>query len=285
MNAQKFWFKFVFDADRDNGQWPGQILGNGLCGQFVFPLSFSGWWCTMKMGSALARQRVVRVIKATYTTDPNDDMAWKALVADALALGNVMAQLSNGWSTGLAGFSLMCAWFFCALFSMFVNTEYYDALATSGAEDGFPRSMCIFMLIFSTCSPLLIAKDVAKTSSKCDELMDKLNDLGIKHHVRIDWLETRLQRLHRSQGLGFVIFGLVLDQRVLGTLAVALGGGLVTVITWVLAMSEAVVATNTAGGACGMDAATQQKVAAYARDLLRNDTCAFSMNVSFAGGL
>jgi len=125
-------------------------------------------------------------------------------------------------------------------------------------------------------------KDVALTSSKCDELMDKLTDVGIKYgekqHVRVDWLETRLRRPHHSQGLGFVIFGMVLDRRSLGKLAFAIGSGLGTVITWVLALSgDATAQVVDVGGVCGMDAAQKVDVQRYARLLLANASCALNV--------
>ena len=96
-------------------------------------------------------------------------------------------------------------------------------------------------------------------------------------HARIDWLETRLRRLHNSQGLGFVIFGLVLDQRVLRTLAAAIGGGLITAVTWVLALSNETVLVTT--GACALGKEQEEELTRYARLLLANASCV--LNVTY----
>ena len=230
----EFWWFFnsgcwpwLFSADKPFG-WldAGKWIGDLICGNFVYPLVWSGWWCTMKMG----------------------------------------------------------------FFSMFVNQPYHDAAAAHKLQNpdfngGIGRDFTRNMMIFCCAAPLLIANDVAQTSSKCDELMmmmmSKLNDLGIKHgekhHGRIDWLETRLRRLHHSQGLGFVIFGMVLDRRSLGKLAFAVGSGLITVITWALALSGETVVAASPPGACGLDAAQQLQVnefaTRYAHTLLANATC------------
>ena len=255
--------------------------GNVLCGHLIFPLSFSGWWCTMRMGSALARRRVMRVVTAVENTDPNDADAWQSLVADALELDEVMGQLSAGWGMGLAGFTTLMFGWFGAMFCMFINKPYFAAIAATGADSVLRQELIVFMMVFTSCAPLLIANDVAQTSSCCDLLLSKLNDLGIKHgegcHARIDWLETRLRRLHNSQGLGFLIFGLVLDQRVLRALAVGLGGGLITAITWVLALSNETVLVTT--GTCALAKEQEEELTRYARLLLANASCV--LNVTY----
>ena len=49
--------------------------------------------------------------------------------------------------------------------------------------------------------------------------MAVLHAVGIKHgpehHVKIDWLESRLRGLNKGQGLGFVLGGTVVDKGVL----------------------------------------------------------------------
>jgi hypothetical protein len=144
MNASAFWVNFVFakvmssehnfDATTDN--LVGELMGNLVCGHIVFPLSFSGWWCSMRIGSTLARRRVLRVMQAARSADPKDESAWRRLVADALELDTAMGRLSAGWSVGLAAFTCLCGGLFCAMFCMFVNRPYLDAAAASGVEDG-----------------------------------------------------------------------------------------------------------------------------------------------------
>ena len=72
--------------------------------------------------------------------------------------------------------------------------------------------------------------------------MDALNDVRIKHkkaaHLQIEWLETALSRLHHGQGLGFQVGGTVVDRRTLRNAVVAIGGGLTTIVTTLLALSD-----------------------------------------------
>ena len=61
-------------------------------------------------------------------------------------------------------------------------------------------------------------------------------------------------------------------------IGIELGGGLVALVTFLLAFESAPAAGAGAGG-CALDAAQQRKVEAYARDLLANATCA--LNITF----
>ena len=281
-NMPNFWVQFVFKAGltSDCGikadmadvpcwyEWFVQLLGNFLCGHFVFPLIWSAWWCTMKMGSALARQRVMRVIASAKKIDPNDIEAWKVHFADALALNGAMARLSRGWSTGLVGLTATSAFMFTSALIIFVNKP----------KNHTGAAVSMFIL---AGFPLLLWNDVTQTSSWCDKLMVKLNDSGIKFgekcRVLIDWLETRLRRLHQSQGLGLVKFGMVLDQRVLDALAVAIGGALITIITWVLALSDNTAVLGAGTEACALPQSYVQGIKGMMID--RNASCSYN-NVS-----
>jgi len=66
----------------------------------------------------------------------------------------------------------------------------------------------------------------------------------------------------------------VLDRKTLAKLAIAVASSLSTLISIVLALMQ----PPTSGGvACGLDAAQQLKVEPYARDLMKNSTCALNV--------
>ena len=60
---------------------------------------------------------------------------------------------------------------------------------------------------------------VLQVSSSCDDLLDQLNAisfLGDEHHRdRCTHLRHSLTHLNRAQGLGFEVFGTVIDRRML----------------------------------------------------------------------
>ena len=76
---------------------------------------------------------------------------------------------------------------------------------------------------------------VLQVSSSCDDLLDQLNAisfLGDEHHRdRCTHLRHSLTHLNRAQGLGFEVFGTVIDRRMLVKVAFAMAGSAGTVVT------------------------------------------------------
>lgn len=204
----------------------------------------SAFMYTNMLAATLARDSVTEVVKATRQSDPTDKEAWiKDVAKPALALEETLAILSRGWGRGFLGIILM-VWsgaFFA--FCQGVNKPRVAQIAYMRGETGNESHIANF--IFSTLLsllPLLFLTDVASTSNRCDHLLDELNNLrktfGPRCNEEITWLETSLVRLNRGQGLGFTIGGVVIDRRFLKNLAMAIGGGMTTLITAVIALSE-----------------------------------------------
>eukprot|EP01045_Picozoa_sp_COSAG04_P012067 COSAG04_NODE_798_length_10234_cov_8.130735_3_plen_492_part_00 len=199
---------------------------------------------TNMLAATLARDSVTEVISASRESDPSDKEGWMESVAKpALRLEQTMDTLSRGWGRGFLGVTCM-AWsaaFFA--FCQGVNQPRAAQIAFMRGElNNQSQTMnFVFSGIFALF-PLLFLTDVASTSNRCDQLLDELNDLrkkwGPRCNEEITWLETSLMRLNRGQGLGFTITGIVIDRRFLKNLAMAIGGGMTTLITAVVALSE-----------------------------------------------
>ena len=87
--------------------------------------------------------------------------------------------------------------------------------------------------------------DMATISSMCDQLQDMINDFGLRPmscadadsvHRRTFPLLTTLRSMNANQGLGFVVYGTVVDRRTLSRAVVAVGGFLGTVVPVVIAL-------------------------------------------------
>ena len=112
----------------------------------------------------------------------------------------------DGFGPGLLGFLMGI---FAGTVGMFANALNDEANALSEAEKGWtPGTAGNLMFALASTIPLLgllLAVDLATTSSRCDLLMDELNNAGIRNgpeqHLTIDWLEIRLRRLNSGQGL------------------------------------------------------------------------------------
>ena len=118
-----------------------------------------------------------------------------------------MELLSDGWSGGLAAFGTQLWLIALANFTMAINAPFcagFDAIFWApllGLPRGFSLIFFIVLTAVFTAMPLLMAKDVAHTSTYCDLVMDELNEARAKHgpegHLKIQWLESTLKQLVR----------------------------------------------------------------------------------------
>ena len=111
---------------------------------FVFPVFVSGWWASMGFGSSLARMRVQKVIDAVKKADPADTEQWEAVSKQALDLDDTMRKLSDGWGTGLLGFTLFC-WFVCT----------WELISIMHALNACPNSLYLRFQVSATSFKLL----------------------------------------------------------------------------------------------------------------------------------
>ena len=77
--------------------------------------------------------------------------------------------------------------------------------ATNSSPPGTQRNVALVATAIYIMLPLLLALDVAATSTYCDLLVERLNDMRAKHGPesddKITWLETTLLRLVRLRFL------------------------------------------------------------------------------------
>jgi len=78
----------------------------------------------------------------------------------------------------------------------------------------------VFAILFVSFSPipLVILWPVAELGTSCDDLMNELNDVrsdGLRYEdgYKVESLRSYLMDLNTGQGLGFMLFGTVLDRR------------------------------------------------------------------------
>lgn len=174
----------------------------------AIPVGLMGWWTSMYTASCLCRDDIVEVIKKVRSVEPSSDK-WNGQVAQpVLELIDKMKLLSNCWSGGLVGIGGVCWLWALAVFVQAINEPWCKALdETYGQTPGTQKKLCILMTVCMSLFPFLLAKDVADTSTWCENLMEELNDARSNHgpesHLKIQWLETTLKQLVRSTYLLF----------------------------------------------------------------------------------
>lgn len=119
-----------------------------------------------------------------------------------------MDKLSAGWGNGLLGFCMFCFLMCVSQLALMLDSEWCagaDQHQQAMAVLGSWRNMMMFFVVALALMPLLLAMDLATTSSLCDKLLEELNSAGIRHGVEryptIDWILHSLERLNAGQGL------------------------------------------------------------------------------------
>ena len=169
---------------------------------------------------------------------------------------------------------------YCENMDLFVNAPAGPTCPVVGgpAAHGCQARMNVLMSAIFAPVPLLVAANVAATSSRCDLLMDALNATAIVHgescHLRLDYLIRALSRLNRGQGIGFVVCGIVLDRKRLRSLAFAIASGLSTLFTALLALRDDA-PQHAAADACVLSESEGDII----RSLLSGRDCAFNMTL------
>eukprot|EP01052_Picozoa_sp_SAG31_P048109 SAG31_NODE_9920_length_1210_cov_1.189919_1_plen_331_part_10 len=136
----------------------------------IMPIIFSGWWASMTTASCLCKGNIVGVIMKVDSTDPADGAAWdEDVVKPALALVESMETLSRGWSSGLLGLGAFLGLNGLGWFINVMNPEWTDGQDSSnGWAPGTTRTICLSWTVFCVFLPLLLATNIATTSSRCD---------------------------------------------------------------------------------------------------------------------
>ena len=212
----------------------------------VLPAIMTVWFLSLRFASAVARQEATNVLRAATTVDPTDSATWDAKVQrPAFELEHLFRSVSEGWGRGLFGLALSFWGMALGIFANVVNAPYLAAHDSDYGPDGTLHRYLLIIAIVAAI-PVLLAADIAATSSRCDLLSDSLNAVAISHgpecHLRLDYLETRLRRMNRGQGLGFRVFGVVVDRRLLKNCVIGIAGGMTTLVTTLLALAEQPVA-------------------------------------------
>lgn len=265
------------------------LLLLGLPPFLVFNLSATVWLLSFRYACAVVRDAVTTVIYSATTVSPLDVEAWNAqVVKPAFELNQSFQLLSKGWSTGLAG---LCAGMWTVAFGLIFNIlnpaylQGYDR--EYGSAPGTLLRTNLILMSVVTPVPLIICMDVATTSSRCDLLLEATNASAIAYgkecHLEVAYLEDRMRGLNKGQGMGFKVGGVILDRSTLKSLAIAIGGGLTTFVTSLLAYTEETAHADqharTLSETCGGCNLTVSDVAIIA-DIFDGRDCNWNMTIN-----
>lgn len=201
----------------------------------------------MKVGVVLAEREVEDVIAQTtpqnvVAADPERWVAKVAAPATRLAT-QTMKQLSEGWGSGTGAAAVIMG---VASLVQFVRTVHTIIISVAAGELAVWTVLRTFAsMCVAAMAPFLLASDAAAVSTRCDVLRLTINDLRLDYssdaqsktiHERTYPLQLTLAELNHGQGLGFLIFGHVIDSKSLRNLLIAVLSFYSTAIPLILAL-------------------------------------------------
>ena len=144
------------------------------------PIAFAIFWPTMRVACARVRHDAVRTIQAVKQSDASNAVAWSRVEQSALELHRSMQALSAGFGPGLTAMAGFCWLWALAFFCNAINTPFHlgrdEIVRRSGQDNMFGSNQNGFLMFVCILTPLpvLVAMDVAATSTQVDSLMEAL---------------------------------------------------------------------------------------------------------------
>ena len=250
------------------------LAGDGLT--VIYCLASYGWWClavpiafacffSMKVCARLACFRITTVRRSCALFEPGT-AEWEThvVVATRELINSVLYTLSSTF-----GNFVVCACL--VLWSMALYHLCYGLIAREDAGYGWLSEFVLCCVFLS--APLFVFYDLAVSGTECDKLVAALNDKRIaeptdENHTNILKLELMIKQLFKGQGLGFNVYGIVLDKAYFASLFAKMLGLGVTAIGSLLALAHA---SSEPTADCAPTALQLQIVHA----LFTNGTCAY----------
>jgi hypothetical protein len=140
-----------------------------------YPIALA-WYFSMRVAVVLSADQVMRVVRNATRETLADASEWKSKVAKPainLATGT-MEHLSNGWGAGTGTTAALCAWISLANFVGIVHN-------ISTGEDLSESKGKLAGCAISAIAPFIVAFETANVSTRCDLLMQAVNNL------RLEW--------------------------------------------------------------------------------------------------
>jgi hypothetical protein len=252
--------------------------GSILQGIFVLVLGFGcalpTWLLSLKLAASLGAAKVdtishsvERLGVATCSQE-----VWEAQVRQpAIKLSHEVLPALTEWGAGIGVL-------FVGMFGAWLCAIPYDI--GTGDYGGVIVGV-VFLLPF----PLLVAVWPAGVSSRCNALLEQLNELRClgdgSVHERVFPLETYLNTVNKGQGIGFKIGSAVVDRRALKQLALAMGGSLSTGLTIMASIAAPAEEAALHEVVCGLELGQQAYLQATAA--LFNASCTYRAEFGPAG--
>jgi Ca2+-binding EF-hand superfamily protein len=196
---------------------------------FIIPI----WFVSLMLGAYLAADDVFELMAALNPrhvekfTGSGAAEYWRTRVQQpGVYLVTTMEELSK-WGPSTAYVFVVCLLSGLCMFPHAIASKHV---------------VLVIAIVCSLFVPVLVATPPATVSEACDTMYEQLNDIAFlgdtQHKNRCFQLRKNWKHMNRNHGLGFVVFRIVLDKKMLWKIAGIIAGFATTIFTSLLALSE-----------------------------------------------
>eukprot|EP01047_Picozoa_sp_COSAG01_P064793 COSAG01_NODE_8638_length_2712_cov_1.239571_3_plen_506_part_00 len=231
-------------------------------------------WLSVKVAARVVSNNVLKFDTCIRHSHPSSREEWGIVSTQAAKLINVtLPTLSNNWGKPVVCFFIgMWAFASTALIASVEDLHIWEA----------------FFVVICALIPLWLAKDIAQTSTNCNNILVTLHNKRTScttdaDHLQIFKIELLIRQCNRDQGLGFVVggaqsdSGVVLNVRMLKTVLLAIAWTSVTVFPLLLTLQKDAAGTQQTH-TC--DITTTQRDTIRSIMESRSPTCRYNVTLS-----
>jgi hypothetical protein len=243
---------------------------------------FYVWLYALQWGALFAAETIERVAELVGRANPTHRDEWHSELIPAVMVlvQQTMPDLSKGFGSALGWFTFASWLEALAFFAIFLKGRTIPAL---------------MVMLFFLFLPFAVAYTLMKTSDMCDELRDKINDrrkpyltssdteMSQKAELNVAMLMRYLNNLNRQQGLGVVVWGMVIDIAMVTKIFTALISFVVTVVPIVATLhkpAEPAEGNESDFYTCGP---TAEQLALFEATAALNASCTYNLTVGLGG--
>ena len=203
---------------------------------------------------------------------------WESKVlAPALILANETLPALSCW--GLSIGMLIAGMWVCAA----ANIPWLIS-----SDDIVSRMTNVLYVLSLAGAPLFFAIVPATVSTKCKQISRQLNTLQFyfAQNVEVQSLKNAILSSNGNQGVGFMTFGIMIDQRLLKKIVLSFVGFGGTALSFLIALGEGVSGTSNLNATCTIAEANQVRdlIQAATYDIQLDMTCAYNFTVQMHPG-
>ncbi len=247
-----------------------------------------GWYFSLRIAAALAKDDVVAVLRNINEDSVRGDETFATKVAQpSVKLATDTMRNLSEWGIGVGLVTISLWTIAVARFGKFLaGAAVYEKHCTIGEFCARSWQRSFIPAVLCTVLPFFLVFEVSGISSMCDALLEKVIKMRLRWtttavaqdiHQRTFPLITTLRTMNYGQGLGFMVFGKVVDKKTINLILVGMSsllGTLLPLLVVLTSSAQAELETRAGETQCALtDVQTAMVRAAFVG---ANTTCGYA---------